>query len=61
MGLDFTADFLHTFPIKIFLIKNSIKWPSFNISRKWPSVLKITMRTGRFSIQTSIGTQLAFS
>ena len=31
MGLTFTADPLHTFSIKIFLVKYPIKWPSLNI------------------------------
>ena len=36
MGLVSNIDFLHIFSIKSFLIKNSIKWTSFNIWREWP-------------------------
>ena len=35
----FTAGFLYTFSIKMFLIKYSIKRPSFNIWGEWPSQL----------------------
>ena len=34
MGLVVSADFLHTFFIKMFLI--NIKWPSFTIWGVWP-------------------------
>ena len=40
MRLVFAADFLHTFSIRIFLIKSPIKWPSFNIWRQCPSCLR---------------------
>ena len=40
VGLVLTVDLLLIFSIKIFLIKNPIKWPSFNISRESPTCLR---------------------
>ena len=37
MGIDFSADFLHTLSIKVILIKYHTKRPSFNIWGEWPS------------------------
>ena len=39
-GTNFYCRFFHTFSIKIFLVKNFIKRPSFNIWREWPSGFK---------------------
>ena len=40
MGLAFSADFLHIYSIKIFLIKYPFKWPSFTIWGVWPKGLR---------------------
>ena len=56
MGLVFSADFLHTYSMKIFLIKYPIKCPSFTIWRVWPKGLKYRSVPG----STPLGTQLLF-
>ena len=38
MGLVVSADFLHTFFIKMFLV--NIKWPSFTIGGVWSHLLQ---------------------
>ena len=40
MEVVFTAGFLHTFSIKMFLIKYPVKWASLNIWGEWPNWLK---------------------
>ena len=52
---EFSADFLHTFLMKMFLIH--INWPSFTIWGVWPKGLRYYRM---FPLQTPIGTQLLF-
>ena len=61
MGLVSSVDFLHTFCIKIFLIKCPVKWPSSSIWGEWPKgSVRIWIRIGMFLVQTPLGTQMLF-
>ena len=51
MGLAFSADFLHTFSVKMFLFKYHIKWPNCTIWGMWAQGLKGTLRSGTIFVK----------